>query len=410
MRKISQIPLYILTIYPLLAFITLYFFNAAIDNVSAAVFLLFMLIILGDKLLYRRTIALPPYLIFFIFFSIYVFIVDFYPHHGSLKAALSKIHLWEYSKTIIICFIIENIIVDVKFIRHCHSILITTLIAAMVVMIFQFFEPTFFQSPLVIEFYKGDLSEYRDSIFSWISANALSLSLVPIFSLVYGLNNYLKKNNLITIITGLFSTFFSGARSTMVALFVNLIFQTTFETKRKFSKITWLILVAGLLAFSLNLVLGLMGFDLQSFIQNRILSDSASTRLLAWEMFLKFFPENFLFGTGGIKQADLIRELAGRSSQIHVGFLSLFYYYGIFGGVIFFVFLFTLLKKIKRTAVKSGFWGSYFSIISFIIANFTLVYLHIYEYGLLLALAYNRFFEEKNRYAQKEKLTIVNDT
>ena len=66
---------------------------------------------------------------------------------------------------------------------------------------------------------------------------------------------------------------------------------------------------------------------------------SAGTRILAVYMFLEFFPENPIFGTGGVMKADLVRAIRGRSSQIHVGILSLFYYYGLVGGFIYLFFL-----------------------------------------------------------------------
>jgi len=134
------------------------------------------------------------------------------------------------------------------------------------------------------------------------------------------------------------------------------------------------------------------GIDIQKFIDNRLMSNSANTRILAFEVFFKVFPENMFFGTGGVDTAEVEMLLRGRSSQIHVGYLKLFYYYGIIGGTIYLTFLVLLLRRLWRMAKYSNYWGGFFALLGFAVANLTLVRLHLFYFGLILGIIYSRYY------------------
>ena len=87
----------------------------------------------------------------------------------------------------------------------------------------------------------------------------------------------------------------------------------------------------------------------------------------------------------------MLQLIQGRTSQIHVGWLKLLYYYGIVGALIYLSFVVALLRHLFLRAKKSKYWGSFFALLAFVVANFTLVELSPLYHGLLLALIFSRY-------------------
>ncbi len=127
------------------------------------------------------------------------------------------------------------------------------------------------------------------------------------------------------------------------------------------------------------------------------MSNSAETRILAFEVFSKVYPENPVIGTGGVNTTKMIQIIGGRSSQIHVGYLSLFYYFGLIGGLLYLAFMGSLLMRLWKRAKKSRYWGGFFALLAFAIANLTLVKLDLFFHGLLLALIFSNHFYNEGR-------------
>ncbi len=88
--------------------------------------------------------------------------------------------------------------------------------------------------------------------------------------------------------------------------------------------------------------------------------------------------------------------LAGRSSQMHVGYVKLFYYYGLVGGLLYLTFLTSLLLRMWKIGRQCNYWGGFFAFLAFVIANFTLVRFDLFYCGLLLALVYTNHFYLKS--------------
>lgn len=156
------------------------------------------------------------------------------------------------------------------------------------------------------------------------------------------------------------------------------------------------------------------GVEIDKIIENRVLEKnkggltkgSASTRLLAFEAFDRFFWENPIFGVGNIKYGmggtgrqdyKLERFLAGKSSQIHVGYLSLFYMYGLLGALMFITFLVLFLSKLYRDAKFTGRWASFLGLLGFGLANFTLVEFSVFELGIIITLTANKYYVQNAR-------------
>ena len=86
-----------------------------------------------------------------------------------------------------------------------------------------------------------------------------------------------------------------------------------------------------------------------------------------------------------------------------MGWLKLFYYYGIVGGLLYIAFIISLLRHLYKLASVSRYWGSFFAFLAFAIANFTLVELNVFYHGLLLAVIYSRYL------SNQEEITMIHD-
>ncbi len=167
-----------------------------------------------------------------------------------------------------------------------------------------------------------------------------------------------------------------------------------------FTKSLKYFLIVTLAIFLFIFSMRLLNIDFQTIINERILSKSeggitegsAGTRLLAFRIFPKMFMESPIFGVGAQITQSLENELQGKSSQLHVGYLSLLYYYGIVGGGLYFLFLISLTKRLYRNAKLHGNLGPIFGWLAFVLANFSLNYVVPYEAGLMLCLFFDKYY------------------
>ena len=135
--------------------------------------------------------------------------------------------------------------------------------------------------------------------------------------------------------------------------------------------------------------------DSNKYVEDRILSKSADTRLLAVDLFLKYFPQKPMFGSGIHVDDNLRRELAGRSSQIHVGVLSHLYEFGIIGSLLFFLAWFFIAKKFYITAKTTGQYGIFIGFLCFLFANLTLVEYSMFYMGIIFLFIFNRYYSTR---------------
>jgi hypothetical protein len=73
--------------------------------------------------------------------------------------------------------------------------------------------------------------------------------------------------------------------------------------------------------------------------------------------------------------------------------LSLLYYYGLLGALLYGSGIAMLMMRMRRVAIKTGYWGSFFAFLGYIFANFTLIELDLFHHGLLMAVTVHRCFE-----------------
>ena len=365
-----------------------------------------------------RPLIFPKYLLFYFLFICY----DFYSTIGILDREFKVI--WLFSNRAIggflIMFIIENIYVPKNYYRSILKVSkVILVIAIFVILMQQVVNPNLFiRTDLINEAHLNTGDEDRLlSIYSWLDLLAIGFSFIPIFVLI--VEDLSKHNRKVTIwvISGLIFALLAKSRwimlnslLVMVVLYINQRHKTIL-----FLKMTVLV---PLIAVVFILALKPVGINVEGIIKDRvfenrrggILQGSASTRILAFKAFNEFYWDEPIWGKGNIKYGmggtgkqdyKLRRFLAGHSSQIHVGYLSLFYMYGIVGGITFLLFLYFLLLKLYKNAKKTKIWAPFLGLTGFAIANLTLVWFSVFEMGFIIVLVADRYYMQNLKESNK---------
>ncbi len=157
-----------------------------------------------------------------------------------------------------------------------------------------FFDP-FFLTPdeTIIHYFSRSQYEIRlQSIFGYIGSNEVSYSFIPIISVLIG---YYNANNKSFGLLWLFmaGVVFFGTKTRFIYLnYFIILLQYPLVTGLKIKNSIRILFLSLLASIVVLFVLQNIGFNIDEFIENRLLSKSASTRILAIEMFVKFFPNN----------------------------------------------------------------------------------------------------------------------
>lgn len=369
--------------------------------------------------IYKRgkNLNVPYYILIFTVFTVYTVLSSIFISNEFIeKGAFNYLYSSSIVRTLIAFIIVENTCFSSRQMKFAIKMIGLTLVLAALVSVIQIFEPLFLikdddfiqgLSPdRMVEYYKTNpaletgridrtLEGYRLSIFSYMGGISVGIDCIAIFSLLIALkaNKWLKMA--VWVIAAALVSFLSSARWIMLNFLIVASQQFWYARNQVFIilKYSFYLIVLILLLVSAT---ELAGIDIQKFIEERMLDDSASTRVLAFEVFLKVYPDNPIFGTGGVDTEKVRLLLKGRSSQIHVGYLKLFYYYGLIGGLLYLSFLAALLIRMWKIARQSKYWGGFFAILTFAIANLTLVEFSLFYYGLLLALIFSKYFYEES--------------
>ena len=408
---------YALVFYPALSFIVSKGSGMVTDYIFGVGCLLFLLSRLYNIYKTGTNLVLPNYVLFYGLFALYVMISLALRSDTLAKLGLVK---FLYSNSIFLTpiafLIIENTSFSSKYLRRSITILTVFLVVAAIVSVIQVFEPLFMvKKDYLVEGlsydrmsqYYGEnptqksnnvsrfLQGYRYSIYSYIGGLSVGLDSLAVFSLLIALKSRRKINYVIYFISGALISFLSSARWIMLN-FLIVASQGVWTKKNIVFNLLKYLLYMAILLFLMVTVMEFSGVDVQRFIAERLLSDSASTRILAIEVFGQVFPDNPILGTGGVDTEEVERLLAGHSSQIHVGYLKLFYYYGLFGGILYLLFFGSLMLRLWRMAKKSNYWGGFFALLAYGAANLTLVEHDLFYHGLLLALIFSKHFYGHN--------------
>jgi len=374
----------------------------------------FLILIYGNK---SNPIKFPKYLLFYLLFILYVYHSAFYQLDKEFKIAYLYKNLLIGSFNLL--FIIENLSINKKYYEFLFKLNKKVLIiAVLVIIIQQAYNVNFFIREDMVDENASVSSnvERLHSIYSWVGSIANGLGFVPVFLLVVEDLNKRKQSKkvLFWILLGIVYSLLTKSRWIMVnTLMVFIVILITHEDKFK-EFLKYLVVIPFILLLS-YFALNSIGVNAEGIIMDRVLEKgkkninqkSAGTRLLAIQVFNKLYWKNAIFGKGNIKYGmggtgrqdyALKKALAGKSSQLHVGYLSLFYMYGAVGGSLFLIFLFFFLKKIYQNSKKTSHWAPFLGLLGFAVANLTLVAFSIFELGLIFAVIADKYFIEKKNF------------
>ena len=382
-----------------------YFFNALI--------LFNLVLFIAGFLRHEKIIVVPFYLKLLLFFSVYTMFSDIV----IAGKPFSLTYLFKHQ--LLFGFFAGVLIENTKFSAQFISVLTRILkiifwLSIIAIIIQQFIDYNFLLNPNAQEDLEttDEMQRRLSSIYSYLGGSMFAgLSVLPILSTIIA-EKEKKKETLswLYIVCGAIFTLINKSRWMMINWVLCLM--VTFDYRKiTLSSILKFLLSTSLVCILLYQLLLYVKFDVDGFINERLLETNhgglsegaASSRLLAFEVFSELYPHNPVLGKGNLKfgegatgDKELELLLKGRSSQIHVGYLSLLYWYGIAGAALFILFLVSMMKKLKRTATRHNYWGPYWGMMGFVLANVTLVFFHINVCGLLLCLVYNKYYEQQN--------------
>ncbi|MGQ1890983.1 O-antigen ligase family protein [Thermophagus sp. OGC60D27] len=306
-------------------------------------------------------------------------------------------------QTVAVLFVVDNLRFSEKLIETLVRLMKGLIVLGALVSLLQvIYDPFFFtpakfkESMLHYDWGTNVLQVRRLSIFGFTDVNDVGLSFLPIVALVVGYE--IKEKNRIPVLILILSFFIAvvnNSRYIQLGFFIAAA-PALFYQKRIIRNSIVAIIGFAVLALMMGLVLQLVGYDVSQYIDERLLDEAGgNTRLLAFEIFGLFFPDNPFFGTGQHLTEDVLVAIANRSSQIHVGYLSLLFSYGIVGTSIAVLFWGLITARLWAVAKKSGFYGSFFGFMVFWWANVTMVYYWIFTFGLILCYLFASYYGSK---------------
>ena len=349
----------------------------------------------------QKKIHIPPYIYPLILFAAYYSIWDFfngrYEQFGIIKLIFKNYPL----HILAVLLIIENINFDKKFIKNLLTGFKILIILSFIFTLIQvIYNPFFFTTEQASAFDLAyEVFDIRNtSIWAFLSPLDVGLSFLPMLAIVLGytIDRKMYKQFLFFLGIGALVAVFTNSRWTILNMMV-LLLPLLFLIKGKRIK-TFLITGLGLIIVItiVNNLFSFLGFDLSAYFEGRILSNTAESRLLAIDLFKEFFPKNPFFGSGIRVDLDLSRALAGRSSQIHVGYLSSLYEFGLVGSIFLFSFWLQLFRRLFNNSKIHKQYFLIFGFACFLLSNLTLVEYSIFHIGLLLIIIFDRFYLAHN--------------
>ena len=370
-------------------------------------------------ILKKRVRYFPKFTLFIMFYETYRILSLIFSgsYHHPLTFAYYSILYFSVAFTIMV---ISNTNFEKKFVDGTVKLIKLMIIAAFCLSLIQVFDSSFLNSWEIWGYdnllARSIYGQRRTSIFGFVDPNELGLSFLPLCSAFIGVLVYrCEKTYVYTfyiILIGL-TSFLTNTRYIMVG-FCILTFQLFCAGKDRFLsffKYLFFIMVGIIFIY---FVLGSIGYNFKRFFYDRLLAEGSltqTTRFKALDNFFIFFPEKPFLGTGALFEED-VKE-ASRfigSSQIHVGYLAHLVSFGLVGSSLLFGFWFCLARKLYKNAKQTGYWGSFFSVLIFLWAQFTLVHYSILFSGIVFALIFDKYMldQTKTRKSIKNSLALEN--
>lgn len=363
----------------------------------------------------RHPINLPLYLKFILSYLLYLLLWDIF--NGNIERRGIIIYLLNNRilASFFILLIIENLSFSKSFIKKAIVMIKITIVLSCIASIAQIlYDPLFLSNTSLNSPDDSANSIYlirRLSIFAYLDPISPGLVLMPLTSILLGYNLSIKKSSKRPIIFLTMAGIVALGTNTrwVLGAFLIVLAQAFFLEKKIFALSTF----KQIIGFSVIILLILIVFtnvfhyDIDQFYSKRLFAEGSTqntTRYLAYEIFLKNFPKHYLFGTGQHLTKTIMQDLQGRSSQIHIGYLSHLVSYGLIGSLLLFMSWYLLAKRLLRSAQLTGFYGSFFGFLIFLWANVTLVYYSIFSYGLIFCFIFNKYNYDLSKSNYQEPL------
>jgi len=405
----------LIALAPFVGYISMHYFDIAYWNLMAA-----YVFVTAGLFLLKNINSNPLYLKLFFLFFIYRVLSDAL----IVGEKLDLKYFYQQPELLVLLslILIVNIKIDKRIFTKISKINeYIIMIAFIVILLQQFVNTSFFipQNKAHDLIQQGVIEQRFPSIYIWIGDfNVLGLSFMPILALI--VSKYYKELNrkkyILYILIGAVVAFISKSRFIILQWLIILLMIAKYHkfSGRIFIKLLSILILCMLLII---FVLPYFGLESMNIIENRILEKSkggvtevsASTRLLAFRIFWELFPDKPILGYGNTRgienmNENLINLLAGRSSQIHVGYLSVFYYYGIVGGLIYWAAVFLLLKNIYNIAKATNEWGPFYGFLMYPANELTGVYMNIIQMGTIMCIIFAFYFKKNLNYITNDQL------
>jgi len=395
MNKFTQnLFLIIYPFYPLWAWVTVSFLKFPADKILILVVLPILI-----YNIWNRKFRVPVYLGLLILFTIVhlytVFVNDTMPDNTTpLLFLFSDFNIL----ACVLLLIVENTYFDEEFIIKMNRHIFWIVVLSLAVSIIQIKDTSFFYNTTLDAGDAFSIGETRNtSIYSWTDANSGGITFPILISILLNVYDTKSKPFSLIVLSGIVVTFLTKARyvmlSTIIA-FSQLMLVKTISLQKKLYVMFFFII--GI--FMIVLVSAMAGYDIQATIDDRILEkggdmESAKARVHSYDVFMLKFPENPYLGVGPKTRDDVIDLMDGQALVIHVGYLAYLYYYGVFGAGLLFLSLFVLIRDAWIVGKRYEFWGSFYGLLGFALANATFVYFNFNEMGIVIAVIYLRYYK-----------------
>lgn len=388
---------------PFIGYLSLNYFNIAFLNILSGLIFFNFLVLCFFSLIENRKIYIPTYAKYYMLFILYTVFSDIFISHLTLNFKYFYSNYLIPSGLFIV--IINNLKPTKSFINIVMKLfLVIFVISVIVILIQEYVSQYFYANP---DYFTAWLDETRiemrlPSIFSWVDPSESGFTFIAIAALT--IEYYIKKNKIeIALVFLLFTTVFAFLTKFRWILLNGTMLSFLFLSSKSFRIKNFVLTIF----FSILIIIGVVNYSAEinipfvSILQERFFESRAGglghgssySRVISAYVFIELFPKNPILGKGKLhttektsRDYELQSALGGRSSQIHIGYLSLLYYYGIVGGVIFFMFVFYLIKELLNKAKTTKYWAPFLIFLGYLLANTSLVALNIHFGGLYIAL------------------------
>lgn len=411
MNFIQKSPIWILLFYQLIGFFTI----RLIEEPPFYFLFVFTLMAFMSSMGNKKLRGLPGYLTYLMLCSVFVlfsvFVYNGMPFGANKYLTVSL----TYVASFLLMYLVASYEYNDKFIHQLIKLMRYTVFLAAAVSIIQYFIPDFLVNTGKYVGLDAQTEGYErriTSFFTWgdgIFSQYLGIGLPAMYAiLLFEKESRKRYIPYVAAAVGI-TIFLSQARFAMVNyLIVTLFwFVTALPSKNRRNAI----LMAVIMIIAFNVVIEVLDFDFDYFVTNRVESETYMTRIEAFYAAADQIPQNLYFGTGGILTEGLYR-FYGRLTRIHNGYLGLWYFYGLFAAITYYLFVFLLTKLLFQGARKTQYWGSVVAMVCFLFSNFTTDKTNFIEPGLILMMVFHYYYMQKYYASQRasiQKPEVVNE-